>query len=297
MDLNVLGFSQEKVLKIKNVKIEKRKNTEKEITQTLEIEDLYLLNRLFNFRGSAKTSNTIIDGKVFFWINYKTLLENMPILNMTKEGLMNKFKKYADMKLIERTHIYEKDGVKGTYSYMHITEKLEDLQINKNDVIDSGYDDDMTEGIVSTQQGVSCQRDRGYDDDMTAKKGIHIKGKDIKGKERKINIETLEKVKDKLKDIFGQSVTPPQILDSKIYKIINLIESLGTEKVIETLDKIPKNDWLKGHRKKIGDINFLNYILGLEKFTDIAFGGHDPFKNKDSVLSGISDDDLDYAVM
>ena len=138
MDLNVLGFNQEKVLKIKNIKTEKRKNTEKEITQTLGIDDLYLLNRLFKFRGSTKTANTIIDGKVFFWINYKTLLENMPILDMSKEALMNKFKKYVDMALIERTQIYEKDGMKGTYSYMHITEKLEDLQINKNDVMDSG---------------------------------------------------------------------------------------------------------------------------------------------------------------
>ena len=44
LDLNVLGFNQEKVIKIKNIKIEKRKNTEKEITQTLGIDDLdYLI--------------------------------------------------------------------------------------------------------------------------------------------------------------------------------------------------------------------------------------------------------------
>ena len=280
LDINVLGFNQEKVLEIKNVKIEKRKNTEKEITQTLEIEDLYLLNRLFNFRGSAKTANAIIDGKVFFWINYKTLLENMPILNMTKETLMNKFKKYVDMKLIERKQIYEKDGIKGTYSYMHITEKLEDLQINKNDVMDSGCDDDMTEGVASTQQGVSYQHDRGCVVDVTTKKGIHIKGKDIKGKERERNIEmSLDEVRGKIQDIFGHSLAP-QVLDSKTSKILELIKKLGLEKVLKTLDKIKNNEWLKERKRKIGDINFLNYILGLEKFTDIAHGSHDPFEEK-----------------
>ena len=288
LDLNVLGFNQEKVLKIKNIKTEKRKNTEKEITQTLGIDDLYLLNRLFKFRGSTKTANTIIDGKVFFWINYKTLLENMPILDMSKEALMNKFKKYVDMALIERTQIYEKDGMKGTYSYMHITEKLEDLQINKNDVMDSGYVDNMTGGVVSTPQGVCEQHDRGCDVNMTPKNGINTKGKEKKERERKYIETSLDKVKEKIQDVFGHSVAPP-ILDTKTSKILDLLKKYDVEFILKTLEKIKTNEWLKERRKKIGDINYLNYILGLEKFTDIAFGGHDPFEdekeNKEAIIS------------
>ena len=287
MDLNVLGFNQEKVIKIKNIKIEKRKNTEKEIIQTLEIEDLYLLNRLFNFRGSAKTANTIIDGKVFFWINYKTLLENMPILNMTKETLMNKFKKYVDMKLIERKQIYKKDGIKGTYSYMHITEKLEDLQINKNDVMDSGCDDDVTEGVTSTLQGVSRQHDRGYLVNMTAKKGIQIKGKDI-------NSSSKEKTNDYRRHSQNENIQTKEVeqawkecglAEYKYTPVENIniaIKIFGLAEVIKAIQRISKSSLMKTKTNIDSFFNRYNDFEQIRKTHNATFDDREKKGNADS---------------
>ncbi len=116
-----------------------------------------------------------------------------------------------------------------------------------------------------------------------------------KERERKYIETSLDKVKDKIQDVFGHSVAPP-ILDTKTSKILDLLKKYDVEFILKTLEKIKTNEWLKERRKKIGDINYLNYILGLEKFTDIAFGGHDPLAKKDSVLSGYSEEDLNYAV-
>ena len=287
MDLNVLGFNQEKVIKIKNIKKEKRKNAEKEIIQTLEIEDLYLLNRLFNFRGSAKTANAIIDGKVFFWINYKTLLENMPILNMTKETLMNKFKKYVDMKLIERKQMYEKDGIKGTYSYMHITEKLEDLQINKNDVMDSGCDDDVTEGVTSTRQGVSRQHDRGCDDDMTAKKGIQIKGKDI-------NSSSKEKPNDYRRHSQNENIQTKEIeqawkecglAEYKYTPVENIniaIKIFGLAEVIKAIQRISRSSLMKTKTNIDSFFNKNNDFEQIRKTHNATFDDREKKGNADS---------------
>ena len=287
LDLNVLGINQEKVIKIKNIKIEKRKNTEKEIIQTLEIEDLYLLNRLFNFRGSAKTANTIIDGKVFFWINYKTLLENMPILNMTKETLMNKFKKYVDMKLIERKQMYEKDGIKGTYSYMHITEKLEDLQINKNDVMDSGCDDDVTEGVTSTRQGVSRQHDRGCDDDMTAKKGIQIKGKDI-------NSSSKEKPNDYRRHSQNENIQTKEVeqawkecglAEYKYTPVENIniaIKIFGLAEVIKAIQRISRSSLMKTKTNIDSFFNKNNDFEQIRKTHNATFDDREKKGNADS---------------
>ena len=287
MDLNVLGFNQEKVIKIKNIKKEKRKNAEKEIIQTLEIEDLYLLNRLFNFRGSAKTANAIIDGKVFFWINYKTLLENMPILNMTKETLMNKFKKYVDMKLIERKQMYEKDGIKGTYSYMHITEKLEDLQINKNDVMDSGCDDDVTEGVTSTRQGVSRQHDRGCDDDMTAKKGIQIKGKDI-------NSSSKEKPNDYRRHAQNENIQTKEVeqawkecglAEYKYTPVENIniaIKIFGLAEVIKAIQRISKSSLMKTKTNIDSFFNRYNDFEQIRKTHNATFDDREKKGNADS---------------
>ena len=287
MDLNVLGFNQEKVIKIKNIKKEKRKNAEKEIIQTLEIEDLYLLNRLFNFRGSAKTANAIIDGKVFFWINYKTLLENMPILNMTKETLMNKFKKYVDMKLIERKQIYEKDGIKGTYSYMHITEKLEDLQINKNDVMDSGCDDDVTEGVTSTRQGVSRQDDRGCDDDMTAKKGIQIKGKDI-------NSSSKDKPNDYRRHSQNENIQTKEVeqawkecglAEYKYTPVENIniaIKIFGLAEVIKAIQRISRSSLMKTKTNIDSFFNKNNDFEQIRKTHNATFDDREKKGNADS---------------
>ncbi len=287
MDLNVLGFNQGKVIKIKNIKIEKRKNAEKEIIQTLEIEDLYLLNRLFNFRGSAKTANAIIDGKVFFWINYKTLLENMPILNMTKETLMNKFKKYVDMKLIERKQIYEKDGIKGTYSYMHITEKLEDLQINKNDVMDSGCDDDVTEGVTSTQQGVSRQHDRGCNDDVTAKKGIQIKGKDI-------NSSSKEKPNDYRRHSQNENIQTKEVeqawkecglAEYKYTPVENIniaIKIFGLAEVIKAIQRISRSSLMKTKTNIDSFFNKNNDFEQIRKTHNATFDDREKKGNADS---------------
>ena len=287
MDLNVLGFNQEKVIKIKNIKKEKRKNAEKEIIQTLEIEDLYLLNRLFNFRGSAKTANAIIDGKVFFWINYKTLLENMPILNMTKETLMNKFKKYVDMKLIERKQMYEKDGIKGTYSYMHITEKLEDLQINKNDVMDSGCDDDVTEGVTSTRQGVSRQHDRGCDDDMTAKKGIQIKGKDI-------NSSSKEKPNDYRRHSQNENIQTKEVeqawkecglAEYKYTPVENIniaIKIFGLAEVIKAIQRISRSSLMKTKTNIDSFFNKNNDFEQIRKTHNATFDDREKKGNADS---------------
>ena len=287
MDLNVLGFNQEKVIKIKNIKIEKRKNAEKEIIQTLEIEDLYLLNRLFNFRGSAKTANAIIDGKVFFWINYKTLLENMPILNMTKETLMNKFKKYVDMKLIERKQMYEKDGIKGTYSYMHITEKLEDLQINKNDVMDSGCDDDVTVGVTSTRQGVSRLHDRGCDDDMTAKKGIQIKGKDI-------NSSSKEKPNDYRRHSQNENIQTKEVeqawkecglAEYKYTPVENIniaIKIFGLAEVIKAIQRISRSSLMKTKTNIDSFFNKNNDFEQIRKTHNATFDDREKKGNADS---------------
>ena len=287
MDLNVLGFNQEKVIKIKNIKKEKRKNAEKEIIQTLEIEDLYLLNRLFNFRGSAKTANAIIDGKVFFWINYKTLLEHMPILNMTKETLMNKFKKYVDMKLIERKQMYEKDGIKGTYSYMHITEKLEDLQINKNDVMDSGCDDDVTEGVTSTRQGVSRQDDRGCDDDMTAKKGIQIKGKDI-------NSSSKDKPNDYRRHSQNENIQTKEVeqawkecglAEYKYTPVENIniaIKIFGLAEVIKAIQRISRSSLMKTKTNIDSFFNKNNDFEQIRKTHNATFDDREKKGNADS---------------
>lgn len=148
----------------------------------------------------------------------------------------------------------------------------------------STENDSSLENLTS-KENLDCHSSRKLDcsslENLDANKNNFNNNNYNKNKERESkNIETsLDQVKVKIQEIFNYSVAPP-VLDTKTSKILDLIKKLGLEMVIKTLDKIKTNEWLNERREKVGDINYLNYILGLEKFTDIAHGSHDPFEQK-----------------
>ena len=55
----------------------------------------------------------IIDGKEYAWVNYQYILDELPLLNVGKRSLMDRFKKLINLKIL--SHITCKEN--GTFSY------------------------------------------------------------------------------------------------------------------------------------------------------------------------------------
>ena len=96
--------------------------------EPLGIEDLYILNELFSYRGSKKSRPEIVNNKFYFYIDFMDLFISAPILNLSDDILDNKIQKYIKMGLLERKTVHGCLISLADFGYFHITEKLENLR-------------------------------------------------------------------------------------------------------------------------------------------------------------------------
>lgn len=93
----------------------------------LDAIDAVILRYIIDFWHTSKMRKTNYQGKEYIWINYSTIIENLPIIGITcKKVLYRRFQKYIDCGLME--HYTLKKG--GTFSYYRFTELYDNLIYN-----------------------------------------------------------------------------------------------------------------------------------------------------------------------
>ena len=88
-------------------------NQAKAVELGLCVADLIILRWFVDFAGTDKMLKRNIEGKEYYWIKYEGLLEDLPILNITKDTLYRRLKGLVEKELLD--HITVKDA--GTYSF------------------------------------------------------------------------------------------------------------------------------------------------------------------------------------
>ena len=99
MRYNILGFDQEKVLELKTFIEGKEKK--------LDLSDLLILNHIYNFSERKGIKTITQNGKKYFWVEYNSLLNELPILNIKKPALRDRIDKMCALELIEKTLVME----------------------------------------------------------------------------------------------------------------------------------------------------------------------------------------------
>lgn len=88
-------------------------NQAKAVELGLCVADLIILRWFVDFSGTEKMVKRIIDGREYYWIKYEGLLEDLPILSITKDTLYRRLKGLVEKEVLE--HITLKEA--GTYSF------------------------------------------------------------------------------------------------------------------------------------------------------------------------------------
>lgn len=97
MKYNVLGFYQPRAIEL-----------------GLCSDDLLVLRWFVDFAGTPKMRTMIIDNQIYYWVNYSTVLEELPILKISKQTLYKKhFTNLCNANVL--IHKQVKDG--GNFSY------------------------------------------------------------------------------------------------------------------------------------------------------------------------------------
>ena len=91
---SILGFAQERVIEIT------ANEGGKEIR--LDVTDLLLLNQIADFPNRKCVMKIIEEEKIFFWMSYSEILGELPILNLKKQALRDRFDKLIALGLLEK---------------------------------------------------------------------------------------------------------------------------------------------------------------------------------------------------
>lgn len=71
-----------------------------------------------DFSHSPKMKKKLIDGDVYYWINYEAVLKDLPILNVGKYQLRRRILEHlVDTKVLKHKQVREKGPNGGTFSY------------------------------------------------------------------------------------------------------------------------------------------------------------------------------------
>ena len=141
---SILGFSQEKVMNVRAM------NGTKELK--LDVTDLLLLNQIADFPNRKQVMKIIEEDKIFFWMSYAEILEELPILNLKKQALRDRFDKLVTLGLLEKTV-----NKTSNMTFFRLTDMYEALRY---DMLSYGGDNESVftdRGVYSSTQGVCSQ--------------------------------------------------------------------------------------------------------------------------------------------
>jgi len=121
-------------------------NQSKLIEYGLDLKDAMLLRYFVDFRDTESMTMVIVDGKPYYWLNYKHMKEDIPLIGInSNDALRNRFKKLEKCKVLG--HYHKLQG--GSYSYYCLGKNYPNLIKNNVDDRDfNNYDtaDKKTEG-------------------------------------------------------------------------------------------------------------------------------------------------------
>lgn len=138
---SILGFAQERVLEVRGM------DGNKELR--LDVTDLLLLNQLADFPNRSGVMKIIEDDKIFFWMAYSEIIEELPILCLKKQALRDRFDKLVALGLLEK-----KIGRVGNMTFFRLTDKYESLKYDTM-IYSTEHGDVLNDrGVYSDTQGV-----------------------------------------------------------------------------------------------------------------------------------------------
>ena len=227
MKLFLIGFSQKNALEIRNT------------NQKLDIIDLVILDWLKCFYPKMK--KYFIGEKEYVWIEYQKVLDDMPILDIKKRTVMDRFKKMSELGVLEHTTVYEKDGRKGTYSYFRLADKYFSLlsDENKND----SQGENEYDSVRSNEQGCPSKRTGGV---RSNEQGVCVQTntKDNTLYDCSVNNSSKKNKKTEF-DILIDEYTCNDKLKESIYEFIKMrkgikkpITTYGLKKMLNELDSL-----------------------------------------------------------
>lgn len=204
MKYSILGFNQKAVLATTKIVHKTINGQDKLVPLKLDVTDLLILQHLADFPNRKKIIKTIIDDKMFFWVDYKTLIEELPILDIKKQALSDRLSKLVELGVVEK-NIISHNGY-GNSTFFRMGEKYESLKYSKEDEMqyESEKEECSVQPMVADYERVSYSTTKGYRSQLQDNNNIINNNTTNNSKENIDNKLSISKKKEKF--CFKQSL-------------------------------------------------------------------------------------------
>lgn len=105
-------------------------NQEKAVEYNLTVEDLVLIDYVWDMIASPTMQHIVDNGIPYVWLQHDRILADLPILNISNRSLINYLNKLKDLGLLTVKTIHS-ENLRGSKSYYAITEKCEELRYDQ----------------------------------------------------------------------------------------------------------------------------------------------------------------------
>lgn len=125
MKYNILGFDQKAVLEV--LKVIPSIDGKKDKVLKLDIVDLQILQVVSDFMNRSKIIKYTINDKTYFSIQYKVILDDLPILDIKQQALSDRLSKMVELDVLEKEIVRNQMG---SYSVFRMGSRYEHLVYN-----------------------------------------------------------------------------------------------------------------------------------------------------------------------
>ena len=130
-------------------------NQERAIALGLDLPEMLILEWFSQFRGTGKMKHQEHNGDIYYWINYNTVLEELPILRTTSKKIKERyFDRLCKAGVLKHTNI----PGKGRVPYYAVGENFEGLYSSPPE---TGNSIPQKEGMLSPETGNSIPQKEG----------------------------------------------------------------------------------------------------------------------------------------
>lgn len=190
MKYTIEGFNQAYAMTLKKeVEVNGKK-----VTRKIDCTDLVILRWFVDFYPNMKKIE--FDGKQYAWLTHKKLLEDLPLIDISRKSFIDRMQKLVDFEIL--TYRLLKEG--GTFSLYGFGENYKKMISNGvYGQTDTGCTIDSTEGVRSNGHGVYGQTDNKdtsiNDTSIINPSIIDIEGEQPKRGQKRFIPPTLEEVR------------------------------------------------------------------------------------------------------
>ena len=217
MRYSIEGFSQEYAMTLKRFveRKDRRTGNNKLVEIKIDCTDLVILRWFVDFYPNMK--KMIIDGKEYAWIAHNKLVEDLPLIDISKEAFNERMKKLVEFKILG--YQFVKEG--GSFSLYCFGDNYINL-VSKQ------------EGKCSNTYGVDVQTDMGV--------SVQTPNKDSNINNKEINIDNIKYIVDFLNE---KAKTNYRYTTPKTKTLINarLKEGFSVDDFKKVIEK-KCQDWL-----------------------------------------------------